>query len=74
MPEAVNDRLTATEAAILQQVADGLRVVATPHRPGAEDREAMANRSARLEILYVLRGRDTAAPGLHGVYTGLVSD
>jgi hypothetical protein len=40
-------------------------------KPGAEDIEAMSNRVAWLNCLYLHDGRDQRDHKLHGVYTGL---
>ena len=40
-------------------------------KPGAEDVEAMSNRVAWLNCLYLHDGRDKRDHKLHGVYTGL---
>jgi hypothetical protein len=40
-------------------------------RPGAEDWQAMANRSLVMDALYVLAGRDNPDSTMHGLYTGL---
>ena len=40
-------------------------------KPGAEDVEAMANRQAWLEELYMYDGRDKRDHEMHGLFTGL---
>ena len=42
-------------------------------KPGAEDVAAMNARSAYLEKLYVLDGRDWPGHPQHGLYTGLIA-
>jgi len=42
-----------------------------PCKPGAEDVEAMANRQAWLNCLYLHDERDKREHPLHGKYTGL---
>tara|TARA_R100001163_G_scaffold40536_1_gene30756 strand:+ start:266 stop:445 length:180 start_codon:yes stop_codon:yes gene_type:complete len=42
-----------------------------PAKPGAEDVEAMANRQAWLEELYMYDGRDKRDHPMHGLFTGL---
>ena len=42
-----------------------------PCKPGAEDIEAMANRQAWLNELYVFDRRDDPDHPMHGLYTGL---
>ena len=42
-----------------------------PSKPGAEDQEAMRNRSAWIEALYKYEGRDDKDHPMHGLYTGL---
>ena len=42
-----------------------------PCKPGAEDTEAMANRVAWLQMLFMLEGRDKADHPKRGLYTGL---
>lgn len=42
-----------------------------PTLPGAEDLGAMNARQRRVEILYLLAGRNDADNGAHGLYTGL---
>ena len=42
-----------------------------PCKPGAEDVEAMGNRVAWLNCLYLHDGRDKRDHELHGKYTGL---
>lgn len=42
-----------------------------PSKPGAEDVEAMRNRSAWIEALYVYEGRQNKDHPMHGLYTGL---
>lgn len=40
-------------------------------KPGAEDTEAMANRQAWLNELYLYDGRDKRDHPMHGLFTGL---
>ena len=40
-------------------------------KPGAEDIESMFNRSAWLEELFFLDGRDLSSHPQHGLFTGL---
>jgi len=42
-----------------------------PCKPGAEDCEAMANRQAWLNELYLYDGRDKRDHPMHGLFTGL---
>ena len=42
-----------------------------PNRPGAEDIEAMRNRTIWLNQLYEIDGRVDPDHPLHGLYTGL---
>tara|TARA_R100000329_G_scaffold150487_1_gene143549 strand:+ start:5115 stop:5300 length:186 start_codon:yes stop_codon:yes gene_type:complete len=42
-----------------------------PCKPGAEDVEAMANRQAWLNELYVYDRRDDPDHPMHGLFTGL---
>tara|TARA_R100001443_G_scaffold108272_1_gene118600 strand:+ start:883 stop:1074 length:192 start_codon:yes stop_codon:yes gene_type:complete len=42
-----------------------------PCKPGAENVESMSNRTAWLEELYFLDGRDQADHPQHGLFTGL---
>ena len=42
-----------------------------PSKPGAEDQEAMRNRSAWFEALNKYEGRDDKDHPMHGLYTGL---
>ena len=44
-----------------------------PCKPGAEDVEAMGNRVAWLNCLYLHDGRDKRDHKLHGKYTGLAA-
>lgn len=44
-----------------------------PQAYGAEDFDAMENRVALLDALYVIDGRDKRDHAQHGLYTGLFS-
>ena len=43
-----------------------------PNKPGAEDHEAMLNRTIYLDHLYQLDGRGKLDHPLRGTYTGLI--
>lgn len=42
-----------------------------PSKPGAEDVEAMSNRQAWMNELYMYDGRDKRDHPMHGLFTGL---
>lgn len=44
-----------------------------PCKPGAEDTEAMSNRQAWMNELYLYDGRDKRDHPMHGLFTGLAS-
>lgn len=52
-------------------IAEALALRIEPRLPGAQDLEAMQNRSIRLQALHQLTGRDNPAHTLHGRFTGL---